>query len=230
MQSRCVCRGAMQSIFVAERIPFARVRRPGYTVSGGRVCCPPHDTFFHGGTMATILETARLLLREFTEDDAPAFCELNRDPEVTRFTGDGHVVRDADDARAILRAHPIADYAKHGFSRWACVHKADGKVIGFAGLKYLDDVKAVDVGYRLLRACWDAGLATEATVPCVRHGFERLNLERIIGLVVPENIRSVRVLEKAGLTFEGMVECRSQQLAQYAIDRDGFRRLQEGER
>jgi [ribosomal protein S5]-alanine N-acetyltransferase len=167
-------------------------------------------------TAPTRLETARLLLREFCEADAEAFHELHRDPAVTRYTGDGPVTS-VDHARDILLAHPIADYRKYGFGRWACVLKASGQLIGFAGLKYLDDLKEVDVGYRLAPAHWGAGLATEATRALIRYGFEKLGLKQILGLVDPENLASVRVLQKAGLTADGMIEFRGSIVARYVI-------------
>jgi RimJ/RimL family protein N-acetyltransferase len=166
--------------------------------------------------MTTVIrvETARLVLREFIEEDAEAFYEVNRDPAVTRYTGDGSLAS-VDHARELLRAHPIADYRKYGYGRWACVLKSSGQLIGFAGLKYLDDLKEVDVGYRLHPDHWGAGLATEAARAVVRYGFEELSLEQIIGLVDPENLASVRVLEKAGLTFAGMVDFRGSRVARY---------------
>jgi RimJ/RimL family protein N-acetyltransferase len=110
-----------------------------------------------------ILETDRLLLREFDEGDAEAFYVLGSDPAITRYTGDpGGGLSSIEHAVQVLLAHPMADYVRHGFGRWACVHKATGTVIGFAGLKHLDELGEVDIGYRLLPAYWGAGLATEA--------------------------------------------------------------------
>jgi RimJ/RimL family protein N-acetyltransferase len=165
-----------------------------------------------------ILETGRLLLREFDEGDAGPFYVLGSDPSVTRYTGDpGGGLVSAEHALEVLRSHPLADYRRYGFGRWACVHKASGEVIGFAGLKYLDDLREVDIGYRLLPAYWGLGLATEAGRAVLDYGATRLALRRVIGLVAPENLASVRVLEKLGLTFEGMVEFRGQSpVARYA--------------
>jgi RimJ/RimL family protein N-acetyltransferase len=171
---------------------------------------------------ATILETPRLLLREYVEDDAAAVYQLGSDPLVNRFSSDERLTS-VEEARAILRAHPLADYRKYGYGRWACILKETGVNIGFAGLKYLDDRKEVDVGYRLLPAYWGAGLATEAALASIRYGFERLQLRRIIGLVVPENVASVRVLEKCGLTCEGMTDFRGKRLALYAVAVENFR-------
>ncbi len=86
------------------------------------------------------------------------------DPAVTRYTGDpgGGFVSVAH-ALEILRSHPIADYWKHRFGRWACVEKTSGRVIGFAGLKHLDDMAEVDHGYRLLPASWGLGVRCVST-------------------------------------------------------------------
>src|SRR5262249_37195029 len=99
-----------------------------------------------------ILETERLLLREFDEeDDIEPYYRLGSDPLVLRYVGDPTGgLKSLDDARDVLRSRPIADYRTHGYGRWACVLKATGEVIGFAGLKWLEDLRQVDLGYRLL--------------------------------------------------------------------------------
>jgi ribosomal-protein-alanine N-acetyltransferase len=98
--------------------------------------------------MKVILETDRLLLREYVEEDAEAFFNLNSDPEVLRFVPDKQLLN-VEQARQILIDHPIADYRKHGFGRGACILKSTGEQIGFAGLKYLE-LGEVDVAYRLM--------------------------------------------------------------------------------
>jgi [ribosomal protein S5]-alanine N-acetyltransferase len=169
--------------------------------------------------LQTPIETDRLLLREFTLDDAEPFLQMCTDPAVTRFTGDPGMTS-LDEARADLLSRPIADYRKHGFGRWACVLKETGKVIGFAGSKFLDDLHEVDIGYRLLPEHWGKGLATEACRPIKRYGFDVLKLERIIGLVDPANVASVRVLEKLGLMYVGMIEYRGHTAAKYVLAAD----------
>ena len=150
--------------------------------------------------MKVILETDRLFLREYVEEDAEAFFKLNSDPEVLRFVPDKRLLN-VEQARQILVDHPIADYRKYGFGRGACILKSTGEQIGFAGLKYLEELGQVDVAFRLIRTHWGLGLATEAALASVRFGFADLAFKSIIGLVIPENIASVRVLEKTGLRY-----------------------------
>lgn len=150
------------------------------------------------------------------EEDAEAFFKLNTDPEVLRFVPDKEL-RNVEQARQLLIDHPIEDYRKHGFGRGACILKSTGEHIGFAGLKYLEELGEVDVAYRLLPAYWGQKLATEAALASVRYGFSDLGLKRIIGLVMPENIASVRVLEKTGLSYAETVTLWRSQFSKYVI-------------
>ena len=167
--------------------------------------------------MKVILETDRLFLREYVEEDAEAFFNLNSDPEVLRFVPDKRLLN-VEQARQILIDHPIADYRKYGFGRCACIVKSTGEQIGFAGLKYLEELGEVDIAYRLMPLYWGQGLATEAAIASVRFGFAHLSLKQIIGLVMPENIASVRVLEKTGLCYVDSVSFWGHQFSKYIID------------
>ena len=167
--------------------------------------------------MKMILETARLFLREFAEDDAEWFFRLNSDPKVLQFVPDKALLN-VEQARQILLDHPIADYRKHGFGRGACILKSTGEPIGFAGLKYLEELGEVDVAYRLMPAHCGQGFATEAALASVRYGFANLGLKQIIGLAMSENIASVRVLEKAGLRRIGQVSFLGHDFVKFAVD------------
>lgn len=158
------------------------------------------------------------MLREFIESDLTAYYTLGNDPVVTRFTGTGRLVS-LHHALQVLRMNPLADYRLHGFGHWACVLKESGNgVIGFAGLKFLDDLRAVDLVIWLLPAYWGHGLGTEAGAAALNYGFDCLRLKRLIGLIDPMNRASARVLEKLGMIHEGSVEYRGAQVAKYAIE------------
>jgi RimJ/RimL family protein N-acetyltransferase len=167
--------------------------------------------------MKVILETDRLLLREYVEEDAEAFFKLNTNPEVMRFVPDKPLLN-VEQARQRLIDHPIVDYRKYGFGRGACILKSTGEQIGFAGLKYLEELGEVDVAYRLLPVHWGQGLATEVALASVRYGFAVLSLEQIIGLVMPKNIASVRVLEKIGLRYVDTVTLWEHRFSRYVIN------------
>ena len=165
-----------------------------------------------------ILETDRLILREYCEADAAVFLQLNSDPAVMRFVPDP-LMKDVEEARRILVTHPIADYSRHGYGRWACCLKQTGEHVGFCGLKYLPEIEEVDLGFRFGRSHWGKGFATESAQASIRYGFDTLRLNEIIGLSHPENYGSIRVLEKLGLQFAGIVKPYGWPMRRYVIRR-----------
>ena len=144
-------------------------------------------------------ETTRLQHRAFEIEDAESLYRLNSHPNVMRYTCEPMLqsVREAEDA---IQNYP--DFETHGFGRWACVLKETKTIIGFCGLKYLSDLDAVDIGYRFFPEYWGQGIATEACTACLQFGFASIGLKEIIGLVVPENTVSIRVLEKSGMQLQ----------------------------
>ncbi|MFP9099176.1 GNAT family N-acetyltransferase [Flavobacterium sp. RHBU_24] len=146
-----------------------------------------------------VAETARLYLRELTEDDAQNFYALNLDPDVLQYTGDS-VFENVDTARFFLRNYTTV-YKKKGMGRWAVIRKEDDAFLGWCGLKYDEDNKETDLGFRFFKKYWRQGYATEAATACVVLGFSKLNLPCIIGRAMEANSASVRVLEKVGFSF-----------------------------
>ena len=138
--------------------------------------------------------------RAFTADDAEAAYELNSDPDVLRYTGDVPLTS-IDHARQFIADYP--DFDTIGYGRWACVLHETQTVIGFCGLKYLTDLDVVDIGFRFLPRYWGLGLGTEACTACLSFGFDTIGLQRIVAFVMPENLASIRVLEKSGMLFDG---------------------------
>ena len=110
-----------------------------------------------------------------------------------------------DDAHRVLREAPLSDYEAYGYGRLACIEKASGTLIGFCGLKYLEEMEEVDLGYRFLPDYWGKGYASESSQAVMAYGRESLGLEQIIGLVHPENIASARVLTKVGMRFRRQI-------------------------
>lgn len=145
------------------------------------------------------LETPRLLLRNKTPEDAPFFLELNSDPEVTKYTGDG-AFRNLEEAEAIV-CYVMAQYENNGYGRWLVSLKETGEPLGWCGLKYHDDSGDTDLGYRFMKRHWGKGYATEAGSACLDYGFSQLGLKRIIGRADTANLASIQVLKKLGMTF-----------------------------
>ncbi len=148
-----------------------------------------------------ITSTPRLLLRPLTLNDAAALAPLFADAEVMRF-GDGP--QSPEWAQAWLR-RALANYERRGYGPWAVVEKGSGDLIGYCGLFDFPDINGrpeVEIGYRLARAYWGRGYATEAVSAARDYAFGVLGLPRLIALIDPANVASIRVAEKAGLRYE----------------------------
>ena len=163
--------------------------------------------------MSVILETDRLVLREFSLDDARSFFDLNNDPDVIRYTGD-EPFSSVEHARQFISDY--REYAVHGYGRWACVEKSHGEWIGFCGLR--SEGEEVDIGFRFHRIHWGKGYATESAQACLDHGFRELQLPSIIGRASKENAASIRVLEKLGMSYEGDGDCHGELASIYRIN------------
>jgi len=152
-------------------------------------------------TFSTEIRTERLILRPFTLDDLEPFFRMGTEPQVIRYVGNVPIV-DLAAAEAAMLAGALRDYEVHGYGRFACVWKETGSVIGFSGLKYFEQLRETELGYRFFPEFWGMGLATEAGKASVEFAAESLNLKRLIGLVHPENVASANVLKKLGFKFE----------------------------
>ena len=152
-----------------------------------------------------ILDTERLRLREMTLEDAPFILELLNEPGFIRNIADKGV-RTLEDARGYLEKGPMASYAKHGFGLFAVDLKASGEPVGICGLVKRDGLDDVDVGYAFLERHWSRGYAVEAAAATVEYGLEKVGLKRVVAITAPDNQGSIRVLERIGLRFEGMIE------------------------
>lgn len=170
--------------------------------------------------MKTIVETKRVIIRHFCDDDVEDVFEFSSNEEVLRWTGEPALTH-IDQARDIIKSVWKTEYSKYGYARYAVVHKHDHRVIGFAGLKFLPELNETDLGYRILPQYWGQGLATEMAQPLVRHGFGDLGLKKIVAFTLPENLASCRVLEKAGFRFDKYAEFPGEDISVnwYSIER-----------
>ena len=118
-----------------------------------------------------------------------------------------------------IRKDVLGDYKKYGYGRWAVVHKQDARFIGFCGLKYLPKENEVDLGYRFIKAYWGMGLASESGKAALDYGFNELGLKRIVASALTDNVASIRVMEKLGMTFEKNFEEDGEKAVKYVIEK-----------
>jgi RimJ/RimL family protein N-acetyltransferase len=145
-----------------------------------------------------ILETSRLILREFCPKDVDALARILSDPETMRFYPAKYDRKGVEGWIARNQQR----YAEDGHGLWAMVLKTDGQLIGDCGLtlQNVEGAEEIEIGYHVRRDLWRQGLATEAARACRDYGFARLPAERLISLIRPENLASRRVAEKNGMS------------------------------
>jgi RimJ/RimL family protein N-acetyltransferase len=145
------------------------------------------------------ISSQRLLLRPFAEDDFPAIRPIFGDSDVMRYVPGGA----CDDRRSLERLRSlIAHQRDHRFSKWAVVKRTTGDVIGDCGLQYLDGGPEIELGFHLHRAQWGHGYATEAAGAALSWAQVH-RTEDVVAIVDPGNDRSLRVLERIGMSPDG---------------------------
>lgn len=151
-----------------------------------------------------ILDTPRLILRRWRDDDVAPMAAINADPEVMRWIGDG-AIPSAEQTRTGIEACERG-WVANGFGLFAVQVRATGELAGFTGLAvphFLPEVMpAVEIGWRLGRPFWQQGLATEAARAALDFGLVDCDLEQIVSVVQIGNNASGRVADKLGMRPE----------------------------
>lgn len=145
-------------------------------------------------------ETERLTLRPPRLQDAEAFAAINADPEVTAFVSEtGPLARGESD---LLLRKMLDHWADFGFGWWMADQRETGELIGFVGLSHPASLppmaEEVEVGWRLARAHWGQGYATEGAREAVRGAFEDRGLPRLVAIIDRDNARSLAVARRLG--------------------------------
>lgn len=163
------------------------------------------------------LETERLVLRPWQTADAPALFAILQEKDILRYFPRPGLPPAGWAERYI--AHHQAHWEKIGYGHWAVADRLSGQVIGWHGLELLPETGETEVAYLLSHAWWGQGLATEAGRAVVQYAFEKADLASIIALVHPENRASIRVIEKLGLSFNGLKPYFGMELRHYTLAR-----------
>ncbi|WP_109513962.1 GNAT family N-acetyltransferase [Pseudomonas ovata] len=145
------------------------------------------------------LDSARLSMRQWHDDDLPAFAALCADPQVMRYFPEPLSRLQAAAMIGRLRGH----FAELGFGLWALERKDTGAFIGFTGLTVVGFeapfAPAVEIGWRLAREHWGLGFASEAAWTALGCGFDRLGLDEIVSFTAHSNLPSQKVMQAIGM-------------------------------
>jgi RimJ/RimL family protein N-acetyltransferase len=149
------------------------------------------------------LNTERMVLRRFTKQDVDHLLELDSDPDVMMYLTGG-VPHTRDDIVERVLPHYLEYYDHYdSFGFWAAVEKDSDTFIGWFHLRaFRTNPKETELGYRLKKAFWNCGLATEGSIALIKYGFEELGVRKVVATTMAKNARSRRVMEKLGMRFE----------------------------
>ena len=163
--------------------------------------------------MKSILETNRLILRKFTANDLDNLYRLDSSLDVMKYIGKLRTREEVE--RSIERVRKY--YIKNpGLGLWITIEKVSEKFIGWSGIQHIDETE-IEVGYRYLKEFWGKGYATDAAKYLIDYGFNKMNLDKIVGVTHPDNLASQRVLEKVGLKYEKEAFYHETNVKYYAI-------------
>ena len=166
-----------------------------------------------------MLETDRLLLRKFTENDIDAVYAMRSDADLMRFIREPQTNR-AEAASWVNLISSRWETEKVGFC--AVIEKSSGRFAGWCGLWRLKETGETEVGYALIEDFRGKGYAAEASEAFLKYGFETLNLKEIVAVARPENRASRRVMERIGMTYDYTGRFYERELVHYSITREEF--------
>lgn len=165
--------------------------------------------------MNLVLETERLTLRFFTINDTPFIIELLNSPGWLAFIGDRNV-KTEEDARNYLRNGPLKSYELNGFGLCLVELKNTKTPIGMCGILRRETLDYPDIGFAFLPAYTEKGYAFEVATATIQHAKTSWNIPKILGIVLPNNAPSIKLLEKIGLQFERKIWQQGEELLLYA--------------
>ncbi|MBW4609147.1 MAG: GNAT family N-acetyltransferase [Hassallia sp. WJT32-NPBG1] len=185
--------------------------------------------------MKTFLETERLILRQFSEEDADKLFELDSDTEVTRFVPNAGQPSNYTAIKNETLPTYFEYYQKYdGYGCWAAIEKSSKAFIGWFLFRpivhapffnpELANPNDIELGYRLRKAAWGKGYATECSKSLIAKGFSELGAQRVLAVAFAANLASIRVMEKVGLKLDKRLiyEYNNQEVVVYAINKDLF--------
>jgi len=152
-----------------------------------------------------ILETERLVLRQFDTNDAAFILILVNNPTWLLYIGDRNI-RNEEDALHYLVNGPIKSYYQHGFGLSMVELKESNTPIGMCGLIKRDGLENIDIGFALLPQYAGHGYAYEIAAATMDHAKHTLGIEKIVAITSEDNTHSIRLLNKIGMGFEKMVK------------------------
>lgn len=151
-----------------------------------------------------ILQTERLYLRNFCEQDLEDLYKIYSEDEVMKYIGRGGALN-KEQSLKMINIQSEKFYKEKNYCIWALAEKSGGKLIGHCGFSDLPENYGTEIAYLISREYWNKGYATEIAMETLKYGFEILNFKTIYALSYPQNKASVNVLKKIGMKQNGIL-------------------------
>lgn len=165
-----------------------------------------------------MLETERLILRLMNERDVDEIFAMRSDSEIMRFIREPQ--SRAESVNWVKLVSSRWENEKIGF--YALIEKSSKEFAGWCGIWRLQETDEIEVGYAIGKKFWGRGLATEAAFVLLQYAFEELKPEKIVAVARPENVASLRVMEKLGMKYDYTGNFYGRELVHYSVTKDEF--------
>ncbi|MEL6462729.1 MAG: GNAT family N-acetyltransferase [Cyanobacteria bacterium J06621_15] len=166
-----------------------------------------------------ILQLDKFTMEPLQLSDLDSLTTIWSDPEVTKFLPSRGLPIPREKVEKALTSF-VEHWQKRDYGIWKIVEDAADKMIGYCGLRYLEELNEVELLYGLDKAYWGSGIATKAAKASVKYGFEVANLNRIIALALPDNQASKKVIEKTGFKYEKQIHIFNLDGLYYSLERE----------
>ena len=166
----------------------------------------------------TTLETPRLRLRMFGEEDFDSYAEMMADPEVMRYLPQGGPLSRPEAWRNM--AAVVGHWHLRGFGPWAVEEQASGQLVGRVGPFCPAGWPGLELIWAIRRQFWGQGFATEGAGAALDYLFDQKRSDRVVSLIRPQNAPSIRVAEKIGEQLQGRMEFYGHEALVYGISRE----------
>lgn len=166
----------------------------------------------------TVLQINGLIMRSLQLSDLDTLAAIWSDREVTRFLPSRGIPIPKEDVKKSIES--FVQHWQRGYGIWAIVQQDLSKMIGYCGLRYLNELNEVELLYGLAKTYWGRGIITQAAKASISYGFDVANINKIIAMVLPDNDASKRVIEKVGFHYEKQIHIFNLDVLYYSLTND----------
>ena len=166
-----------------------------------------------------ISSTSNFTMRPVRASDLEELIAIWADPEVTRFLPSRGVPISRVNTTKSLQSF-ILHWQQRNYGIWAIIENCSARMIGYCGLRYLNELDEVEILYGLAKAYWGRGIATKAAKASIGYGFEVINLKRIIAMALADNLASIKVIKNIGLQYQKQIYLFGLNVRYYSIEKE----------